>query len=319
MCNADGTRTYDVSFDLDSPFSYSAELRDSAANILGSLPPGVGPRTLSGTHDYVGGPETFTVIVTSPLGCDGFSAHSVGPTCPKPCPEVTLVPTITTDSSTGENTVVVTATLTSTSPDAFAAELNEDGTTLDSGSGVGSLTLTSPSEPLPTGTSRTFRVVITSPTPCRATTLEVPAPGSGDGDGDGGGSFGCDGLLWLAFTLITTALVLAVLAVCLGNPAFGITSGVVLAVGLLLFALWALFCSRLPGACAVLRTLECIVEWIIAIVPFIALLIGLLTGNIACGLAVLATEAPWGLFLIAIQQLQIARRCPPSTTSCFLP
>jgi len=133
----------------------------------------------------------------------------------------------------------------------------------------------------------------------------------------GGGSCLCDVLLWLAFLLLLISAILAVLAVCLMNPYLGIAAGILFVLAWIAYGLWAWLCAPIsPNACQLLNVLECVVTWIIAIVLVLAIIIGFFTGNLLCGLAVLATEVEWGLFLVAISETQKALGCPRSP-SCF--
>ena len=182
-CNPDGTRTVQITCQLDSTSSYSAHLVDSSNNTIGVPLSNVsGPQTLSGGGNYAG-TETFRVIVTQPTGCPASIPFSVQiPAC-LTCPSVTIVPTISPVPNSPDFTVVVTATLDSPSP--YTAELREGANTLDSLPipAAGTRTMVSPSESLPANTSRTYDVVITSPTTCGITTLMVPAPGNDTGNG----------------------------------------------------------------------------------------------------------------------------------------
>lgn len=317
-CNPDGTRQVQISYQLNGT-NYSAHLVDSNNNTIG-----VPLSNVSGVHILMGqgnytGTETFTVVVTQPGGCAGDSLPVGIPDCAM-CPNVTFVQTINPDpNSPGNYTSSVTAMLSSTS--AYDAQLWEGTTELDSTPGlvVGSYNLQSPTESLPANTSRTYEVKIISPANCGVEQSVVTAPGSkGGGNGGGGGSFGCDALLWSALGLISTGLVLGVIAICTGNLGLGIGAGITLAVGIALLAIWAFVCGRLPGGCGTLRTVNCLLKWIIAYGWIIALLLGLLHGW-ACGLAAAAAWGSWGLVLVVIEQVQMQKNCPQPTSCSVLP
>jgi hypothetical protein len=318
-CNLDGTSQVQITYQLNGT-NYSAHLVDSNGNTIGVALSNVsGVHTLSAQGNYTG-TETFTVVVTQPGGCAGDSFSVTLPEC-NVCPDVTFVQTINPDpNSPGNYTSAVTAMLNSTS--AYEAQLWEGANEWDStlGSVTGAYNLQSPTEPLPANTSLTYEVRIISPAGCGEPQLVVTAPGAtgGGGGGGGGGGFGCDALLWAALGLIATGLVLGVIAICTGNLGLGIGAGVTLAAGIALLAIWALICSRFPGGCGTLRTVNCLLKWIIAYGWIIALLIGLLHGW-ACGVAAAAAWGSWGLVLVVIEQVQSDKNCPEPRSCSVLP
>lgn len=313
-CNPDGTRQVQISFQLNGT-NYSAHLVDSNNVTIGALSNVSGPQTLSGQGNYTG-TETFSVFVTQPADCAGFSSTVGIPECDE-CPNIHWVPSINPDpNSPGNYTAAMTVMLDSTSP--YDAELWEGSTEWASTPGpvVGPYNLQSGTESLPANTSRTYEVKIISPAGCGADTQTISAPGTKGGNG--GGSPGCDGLLWAALGLIATGVVLGVIAVCTLNLWLGIVAASTLALGWALLGLWAWLCSRFPGGCGTLRTVNCIVKGIIAYGWIIALLLGLLHGWV-CGAAAAAAWGNWGLVLVVIEQVQMAKNCPQPTSCSVLP
>lgn len=134
---------------------------------------------------------------------------------------------------------------------------------------------------------------------------------------DGCGCCSCTMLLWLAFALFLASVILAALAVCLMNPIIGGVAAILFALSVIAYVIWAWLCARASSnSCQLLNVLECVISWIIAITPILAILVGLLTKDFLCGLAVLATDVEWGLFLVAINETEKALGCPRGQ-SCF--
>lgn len=157
-------------------------------------------------------------------------------------------------------------------------------------------------------------------------TAECSAPpegGGGTGGGTGDGEMGCACilLLWIAFAILVLSAFAVIGAFCAPpgptTIALAIAAAVLFVIALILFGVWVLLCGQLPGACRSLNTLECILSWIIALIPIIAIIVGISAG-IACGIGVLVTEANWGLFLVAVREAQKFLGCP-QTASCFIP
>ena len=316
-CNPDGTRAIQITYQLDSPSTYSAHLVDSNNNTI-ATPPGVmGQQHLSGGGNYAG-TETFRVIVTQPTGCPGSTPFSDQiPAC-LTCPSVTIVSNISPVPNSPDFTVTVTATLDSPTP--YNAELREGANTLDQImmplGGQGTLASALP-ESLPANTSRTYEVVITSPTTCGITTLVVPAPGNHTGNGQGQGDY-CNYLLWTAFTLIATGIVLTVIGVCTGIVALEVTGALSLAVGLIILAVWYGLCGRLPGGCGTLYTVRCIVKFIVVYSWIIGLLLGWLH-NWTCGVAALVGWGIWGAVYALLGDAQDHKHCPEPHECSTLP
>jgi hypothetical protein len=171
VCNPDGTRTFTITADLNSPSSYSAELRDSLATLLGTVS-GSGMLTLSGSGDYAGS-ETFNIVVTSPMGCPGMTLPLTGPPC-LTCPDINLNHEIGGCDDDGNRIVTLTATLNSTDP--YTAELRDAiDTVLDSVSGTGTQIL-SHTETIAGATSKFFKVIVTSPVTCGIVETEIDVP-----------------------------------------------------------------------------------------------------------------------------------------------
>lgn len=313
-CNPDGTRAIQITYQLNSASHYSAHLVDSNNNTIGApLSNVVGPQTLSGGGNYAG-TETFRVIVTQPAGCPGSTPFSDQiPVC-LTCPSVMFTSSI--GGSQGSYTVTVTATVSS--PTAFTANLMEGTNTLASGSGgPASLVLVSPTESLPDNSSKTFEVVVTSPTTCGPAQLVVNAPSTQPPDGGGGGGY-CDYLLWTAFGLIATGIVLTVIGVCTGNVALEAIGATALAVGLIILAVWYWLCGSVPGGCGTLYSIRCAVKFMVVYGWIIGLVLGWLH-NWLCGGAALVGWGIWGLVYALLGDAQNNKHCPQPHECSTLP
>jgi hypothetical protein len=138
----------------------------------------------------------------------------------------------------------------------------------------------------------------------------VNAPGNqtGNGNGNGGGGY-CDYLLWTAFTLIATGIVLLVIGVCTGNVASGVIGGTSLAVGLIILGVWYALCGSSPGGCGTLYNVKCIVRYIVLYGWIIGLLLGWLN-NWTCGIAALVGWGIWGPIYLLLGDVQDNKHCP---------
>jgi len=106
-------------------------------------------------------------------------------------------------------------------------------------------------------------------------------------------STGCGVLLVIAIILLLLGGVLVILGICLSVPWLWIAGAIVGAVGLILFIIWAIFCSALTS-CSLMRTMHCILFWIIAVVAPIITALALIFGGLPCGIAAAAAWGGWG-------------------------
>jgi hypothetical protein len=143
--------------------------------------------------------------------------------------------------------------------------------------------------------------------------VNVPAScGNGDG-GNGDGGFGfCSGLLVAAIGLIVAGAIALVLGVCLHIPWLAIAGGIAGFVGLVLFVLWAFFCAAFTS-CSVMRTMYCILWWIVAVVGPIVTALALAIGDSVCQLTVAGAWGGLGSILAWLGSIMSGLDCSPST------
>jgi hypothetical protein len=174
-CDASGNRPVTVAYTLQSPDSYTVELRQQDANGAVLVPPVTvsGAHTLSYTGSYpADSSQTFYVAVTSPSICGGATFHVSVPRCD--CPTVNWgEPVFGECDDQGRRDVSVTATLNASGP--YTAELQDAAGTVGSVAGSGAQTLTYTNR-VSGGTSLALSVVVTAPTGCGGSSRQVAVP-----------------------------------------------------------------------------------------------------------------------------------------------
>jgi hypothetical protein len=305
-CNPDGTRN--VSF---------------AANIT-SAPPG----TLAGQFDYGDGtwgmglsfsgtgshpdptsphhypppgpPNPVRFVWIIPSNCPPLTTVLSGlQTCPIACPTGNVQVTASPPSDcTPNNTRLVTlqASVTGVTPQNYEWDF-PGGTSSQQPIGLGPpppITVEYPaataSTPVASCTVRIFNGVCSY---TGMTTITI-SPCKGGGGNGGNGGFGlCAGLLVSAITLLLLGAASIIIGVCYSVPPLVIAGGIAVAIGLLLFILWAVFCARFTS-CSVMQTVHCILFFMIAVIAPIIVLLAFLFGSLACVVAAAGAWGGWG-------------------------
>jgi hypothetical protein len=306
-CNSDGTRNVTLTATITSvpagtivgAFGYGGGLYGSAFIVPGAgtytdthkyIPPGPGPTDPASFHwTLPASCPDFTVVIPDLDVCE----------CPK---NVMVTITATPDSTChpdGTRTVTFTPSVSGVTPQYYIWDFH--------GYVTPNQTTTTPvpvkrDYPAPGTAPSSYPVTLTVTSFSGACsnsankTISVPGCGGGGGGNDGGGNgFGfCAALLVSAITLLVLGAALLIIGVCFSVPPL-VTAGVITAaLGLLLFLLWLAFCTHFTP-CSVMRTMHCILFFLIAVVaPIIALLAFLFTGFSVCLLTVLGAWGGWG-------------------------
>jgi hypothetical protein len=127
---------------------------------------------------------------------------------------------------------------------------------------------------------------------------------------DGGFNF-CALLLVVAVALMIVGSVLIIIGVCWSVPWLVIAGAIVAGIGLLLFIAWVIFCSA-TTPCSVMRTVHCILFWIIAVVAPIIVFLAALLGGLPCFLAAAAAWGGWGTLYAWLGFVMRRVGCPPT-------
>ncbi len=248
------------------------------------------------------GARTVTLTVTGADGCQASATTTVTLDCggDTRCPELASGITVTPVPG-------APCTFDLAAPVTGGAAGSQVTWTLPGGTVTGPTARTT----IPAGSTQTVTATLTSPgCPDRAASTTLTCPGDGDGDGDGGAT-GCAILLVIALALMAIGTVLAVIGACASNPYVGVAGGIVVAVGLVLFIIWALACaSQTP--CPLMRVVHCVIFVFVGVVlPILVLLLGLF-GGLPCALAGAVGWGYWGAMLAWLGFIMRRVGCAPT-------
>lgn len=125
------------------------------------------------------------------------------------------------------------------------------------------------------------------------------------------GSSGCGVLLVIAIILLLLGALAVIIGVCINVPWVWIVGAIIGAIGLILFILWAIFCSAFTS-CSLMRTMHCILFYIIAVIAPILVVIAFIAGGLPCGLATAAAWGGWGTLYAWLGFIMRSVGCPPT-------
>jgi PKD domain len=145
----------------------------------------------------------------------------------------------------------------------------------------------------------------TSKPACTGVTVTSASTGGGGG---GGSSFGCAFLLIAALILLFVGGIVLIVGVCIKNPYVIAAGAACAAVGLVLFVIWAIFCSALTS-CGLMETVDCLLFWIVAILGPIASALMTYVGGLPCGATTALTFVGWGSIYAWLGQIMLAVHC----------
>jgi hypothetical protein len=298
VCNANGTRTAHLGATISGGTmqAYRWEFGDTSAPLTFSSP--FPPSAPAIDHDYPA-PGTGTSTYTATLTVTGHDPSCIDtavvavnvPGCGGACPSISNVTAQVGDCKPGN-----------IRPVSLDANVSGGGVTefdWDFGDGMSQVITLNPSpatsHDYATPGTYTATVTMKGPPGCPDQTASGPVnvPSCrGDDNGNGGFNF-CAGLLVAAITLFLIGGILIIIGVCSGVLPVLIAGIAAAILGLVLFALWVLFCAAFTP-CSVMQKVHCVLFVMIAIVGPIIALLAFLLGGLACGLAAAGAWGGWG-------------------------
>ncbi len=262
------------------------------------------PPPLRHTYSSGNGSRTVTLTVT---GSDGCTA--------------TASTTVTLDCGGGggcaEFGSAISAVPTPADPCTFDLSVSVTGGTPASRvtwSLPGGATATGPTArtTIAPGAPQTVTATLTTPGCAdRTATTTVTCTGGGGGGGGGGSTTGCAILLLIALGLMLAGTVIAIVGACAGNPYVVVAGAAVVAIGLVLFVIWALVCAG-QTACSLMRVVQCVLFVLVSTVfPVLVLLLSLF-GGLPCGIASAISWGYWGAILAWLGFIMRRVGCAPT-------
>jgi hypothetical protein len=116
----------------------------------------------------------------------------------------------------------------------------------------------------------------------------------------------------IAIVLMLLGALVAMIGFCTEIFWLEVVGLVVAAIGLILFVLWAIFCAAFTS-CAVMRSVQCLLWWMVSVVdPILVVLCGIFAG-LACGLEAAVTGVAWASIQNWLEFIMRKVRC---TTTC---
>lgn len=265
------------------------------------------------THTYTNaGTFATTVTVNVPSGCPATAkSTSVTVTQPPACPSLTG---LTASPSSGAAPLAVNFQASVTNPGAIVPDAQGNLYHWNFGDGTTAHT------PTP-NTSHTYAgvgsfaatVTVNVPTGCPATaaSTSLTAAGPTTPPPTGGGFNLCAALLILAVALLLIGALVVIVGVCINVPWVWIAGAIIGALGLLLFIAWIIFCAA-TTPCSIMRTVHCVLFWIIAVVAPIIVVIAAIFGGLPCALAAAGSWGGWGTLYAWLGFVMRSVRCPPT-------
>ena len=121
----------------------------------------------------------------------------------------------------------------------------------------------------------------------------------------------CGILLVIAIILLLLGAVIVIIGVCIAVPWVWIVGAIVGALGLILFIIWAIVCAALTP-CPLMRTMHCILFWIVSTVAPVIVIIAAITGGLPCAIAAAAAWGGWGTLYAWLGFIMRRVMCPPT-------
>ncbi|WP_315093376.1 PKD domain-containing protein [uncultured Cellulomonas sp.] len=277
------------------PVTYAWDFGDGQTS---SAPPPVSHTYATGTS----GPRTVTLTVSGsdPAACTDVEPVQVTVDCgggTPPCPSLSgIVATQRPGTTcTFDLSVTVTdgspgSTVTWSLPGGGTATGPTTSVTLAPGaSGTATATVSSPDRPGCPDASTSTTLTCTSPPP----------------------PIGCAILLVLALILLLLGGIVTIIGICIAVPWVIVVGAIIAAVGLILFILWALLCAA-STPCSLMRTLHCILFWIVAVVVPAVTILMLIFSQLPCAIATAVTGVAWGSIYAWLGFIMRSVRCTPT-------
>lgn len=245
------------------------------------------PPPLRHTYPSGSGPRLVTLTVTGADGCGAPASTSVTLDCGG-------------GGGCAEFGSAISATPTATDPCTFDLAVSVTGGTAASqvtwilpggGTAVGTTARTT----IPAGTTQTVTASLATPG-CDPRTVSTTVTCGGSPPPPS--LPGCTILLLIAMVLMAAGTVVGIVGACVRNNYVLIAGVVILAVGLILFILWALFCAG-RTACSLMRVVHCLLFTLVAVVlPALSLVLAILAAigvvSIPCMVSAFVSWGYWG-------------------------
>lgn len=238
-------------------------------------------------HNYApgSGPRVVTLTVTDDRGCTATASTTVTLDCGG-------------NGECAEFGSAILATPTATDPCTFDLSVSVTGGTAASQvtwslPGGGTATGTTARTTIPAGTTQTVTANLSTPG-CDARTVSTTLTC--------GGSPpvlpGCAILLVIAMLLMAIGTVVGIVGACASNIYVLIAGAAILAVGLILFIIWALLCAG-RTACSLMRVVHCVLFTLVAVVlPALSIVLAILAiigvVGIPCMISAIVSWGYWG-------------------------
>jgi hypothetical protein len=285
-----------------------------------SSPAWTGPLSTPGGQVDLSAGGSYVVKVTAlyapgvqfPAGCDPSSANATI-TVPK-CKQPTVASCALTAGTPGRIAVVFDTAVDPTSASTaanFSVSINGGAAQTPAAGTISynpaTRTTTLSGFALAVGDTATVTVTgVTDPsgtltvgTP-NTTTCGIPRPPT----------VSCLVLLVIAVILILLGGIVAIVGACINVPWVIAVGAIVMAVGFILFIIWAIICAA-TTLCSVMQTIQCILFVITGtVMPIVAVLLALF-GSLACGLAAALTGVIWGALHSWLSFIMRRVGCPP--------
>ncbi|MDQ0372529.1 PKD domain-containing protein [Cellulomonas humilata] len=277
------------------PVTYAWDFGDGQTS---AAPPPVSHTYAAGTN----GVRTVTLTVTGsdPAACTDAEPVQVTVDCgggTPPCPTLSGVVATQRPGTTCvfDLSVTVTdaspgSTVTWSLPGGGTATGPTTSVTLAPGaSGTATATVSSPDRP--DCTDAFSSTTVTCPT--------TPPPPS------------CAILLVISLILLIIGTIVTVVGVCISVPWVIVVGAIIAAVGLILFIIWALLCAA-STPCSLMRTLHCILFWLVAVVVPVVAILMLIFAGLPCAIATVVGGVAWGSIFAWMGFIMRSVRCIPT-------
>ena len=257
------------------PITYEWDFGDGTTS---TAPPPVSHRYAAGTS----GTRTVTLTVRGQAGCEHVEPVTVTVDCgSSTCPSFSGGVTATRVGTSCDFTVAVT-----TSPASAASQVT--WSLPGGGTATGPTATVTGLAPGQSGTA-TATIPAGAGCPAVSTSTTVTCPGSTPPPTIPA----CAILLVLALVLLLLGGIVTVVGVCAAVPWVVVVGAAIGVVGLILFIIWALLCAA-STPCSLMRTLHCMLFWIVAVVVPVVTIILLIVSGLPCAIATAVTGVAWG-------------------------
>ena len=115
----------------------------------------------------------------------------------------------------------------------------------------------------------------------------------------------------ISLILLLIGTIVTVVGVCISVPWVIVVGAIIAAVGLILFIIWALLCAA-STPCSLMRTLHCILFWLVAVVVPVVAILMLIFAGLPCAIATVVGGVAWGSIFAWMGFIMRSVRCIPT-------